>query len=195
MRAARRFALDLQERGLIEAGLHNCDTKAIVGRQALSRVRVELFGSLALTGHGHADGPGGAAWACRARSRRRSIRRRSTRRLATFDSGAQLRLLGEVAIPFHEDSDLLFLKTQTLPGHSNGMRYTAFDRDGRRVVFGHFLFRGRRVRCARRRRRRQVGVESASLPVFERGSVAGDWRSGEAGDLADRAGERKDMAG
>ena len=42
----------------------------------------------------------------------------------------QLKLLGEVAIPFHEDSDLLFLKTQTLPGHSNGMRYTAFDLEG-----------------------------------------------------------------
>ena len=39
MRAARRFALDLQEKGLLDR---------------VARVQVELFGSLALTGHGHA---------------------------------------------------------------------------------------------------------------------------------------------
>ena len=38
MRAARQFALDLQERDLLAQ---------------VARVRVELFGSLALTGHGH----------------------------------------------------------------------------------------------------------------------------------------------
>ena len=52
MRAARRFGLDLQERGWL-GDPHNCQQKAIVGHQTLARVRVELFGSLALTGHGH----------------------------------------------------------------------------------------------------------------------------------------------
>jgi L-serine dehydratase len=42
----------------------------------------------------------------------------------------ELRLLGEIAIPFREDSDLLFCKTQTLPGHTNGMRFSAFDNTG-----------------------------------------------------------------
>src|SRR5215469_11353240 len=73
MRAARRFALDLEERGWLEtSGFVATPT---IGEKAgpstpvprssgvaslrmtpnkLSRVRTELFGSLALTGHGHA---------------------------------------------------------------------------------------------------------------------------------------------
>src|SRR5208337_1635834 len=54
MRAARRFAVELQERGLLEPNSHNCQQKAIVGHPAVARVRTELYGSLALTGHGHA---------------------------------------------------------------------------------------------------------------------------------------------
>jgi len=114
MRAARRFVLDLKERGLLDQ---------------VAGVRVELFGSLALTGHGH-------------QTDRAVLLGLSGETPETIDPATiyekvgdirqrrELRLLGKVAIPFHEDSDLLFLKTQTLPGHSNGMRYTAFDGDG-----------------------------------------------------------------
>ncbi len=113
MRAARRFALDLLEKGLL-AGV--------------VRVQVELFGSLALTGHGHATD-------------RAVLLGLSGEAPETIDPATihekvgdirqqrALRLLGSAAIPFHEDTDLLFLKTQMLPGHSNGMRFTAFDRD------------------------------------------------------------------
>ncbi len=113
MRAARRFALDLQERGLLDQ---------------VARVQVELFGSLALTGHGHATD-------------RAVLLGLSGEEPETIDPATiyekvgdirqrcALRLLGSRPIPFHEDRDLLFLKTQTLPGHSNGMRYIAFDED------------------------------------------------------------------
>ena len=114
MRAARRFALDLQEKGLL-------------GRVA--RVRVELFGSLALTGHGHATD--------RAVLLGLSGEQPEKVDPATIDGKIRetrqnhsLPLLGSVSIPFHEDEDLLFLKTQVLPGHSNGMRYSAFDSAG-----------------------------------------------------------------
>ena len=114
MRAARQFALDLKERGLIDR---------------VARVQVDLFGSLALTGHGHATD-------------RAVLLGLSGEAPETIDPATiyekvgeirqrrELKLLGTAAIPFQEDTDLLFLKTQTLPGHSNAMRYTAFSRAG-----------------------------------------------------------------
>ena len=111
MRAAHQFALDLQQRGLLEK---------------VTRVRTELFGSLALTGHGHATdravllGLSGEA---------PELIDPATiyEKVGAIRQRRELRLLDTKAIPFSENSDLLFLKTQTLPGHSNGMRYTAFD--------------------------------------------------------------------
>jgi L-serine dehydratase len=114
MRAARQFALDLREKSLLDR---------------VARVRVELFGSLALTGHGHATdravllGLSGEA--------PETIDPASIyEKVGDIRQKQSLRLLNEVTIAFHEDTDLLFLKTQTLPGHSNGMRYTAFDEEG-----------------------------------------------------------------
>jgi L-serine dehydratase len=114
MRAARQFALDLKERGLIDR---------------VVRVRVDLFGSLALTGHGHATdhavllGLSGEA--------PETIDPATIyEKVGEIRQRRELKLLGTATIPFQEDTDLLFLKTQTLPGHSNGMRYTAFNGEG-----------------------------------------------------------------
>jgi L-serine dehydratase len=114
MRAARRFGLDLQDRELL-------------GRT--SRVQVELFGSLALTGQGHATDRAvllGLSGEEPERVDPASVAEKVGRIRAQHD----LRLLDSVEIPFHEEKDLLFLKTQILPGHSNGMRFTAFDQGG-----------------------------------------------------------------
>ncbi len=132
MRAARRFALDLQEKGVLPK---------------VARIRVELFGSLALTGHGHQTDravllglSGEAPELVNPASIDEKIT--NTRRQRA------LRLLGTHEIPFNEDTDLLFLKTQILQGHSNGMRYTAFDRNGAQLydavfysVGGGFIMR------------------------------------------------------
>jgi L-serine dehydratase len=139
MRAARRFALDLKEHGLLgdseKAGpstpLVGTATRSPqdVGHSMVARVKVELFGSLALTGIGHATdravllGLSGEA--------PESIDPATiSEKVEDIRQRRQLKLLGEATIPFHEDADLLFLKTQSLPGHSNGMRYTAFDGGG-----------------------------------------------------------------
>jgi L-serine dehydratase len=114
MRAARRFGLDLQERGLLEQ---------------IARVRVELFGSLALTGLGHATDR--AVLLGLSGEEPETIDPATIyEKVGSIRQRRELKLLGERAIPFHEDSDLLFLKSQTLPGHSNGMRFTAFDEEG-----------------------------------------------------------------
>ena len=114
MRAARQFALDLHGRDLIER---------------IGRVQVELFGSLALTGHGHQTDRAvllGLSGEQPERVDPASI----DEKVSAIRREHTLRLLNATEVPFNENQDLLFLKTQVLPGHSNGMRFTAFDNAG-----------------------------------------------------------------
>jgi L-serine dehydratase len=123
MRASRRFALDLQEQGLLGRGTYTDP------HPTTARVRVELFGSLALTGHGHATDR--AVLLGLSGEEPETIDPATiSEKVTEIRQRQELKLLGTVAIPFREDNDLLFLKTQTLPGHSNGMRYAAFDGEG-----------------------------------------------------------------
>lgn len=114
MRAARQFTLDLQDRALLDG---------------VARVRVELFGSLALTGHGHQTDRAillGLSGEQPEKVDPSSIDHKVRKILQEHT----IRLLNAVEIPFHENEDLLFLKTQVLPRHSNGMRFVAFDSAG-----------------------------------------------------------------
>ena len=114
MNAARRFVETLAERGLLDR------TEA---------VGVQLYGSLALTGHGHATDR--AILLGLSGEEPENVDPASIEeKVSNVRQKCVLRLLNSVAIPFHEDADLLFLKTQMLPGHSNGMRFTAFDQNG-----------------------------------------------------------------
>ncbi|MBP2293264.1 L-serine ammonia-lyase [Azospirillum rugosum] len=113
MRAAHRFARDVLEQG---------------DADGVTAVTVELFGSLALTGHGHQtdvavllglsgwlpetvdpDAVDGIVEAVR------------TTRSITLDHRR--------IIPFDPDRHLLFRKDRVLEGHPNGMRFTACERD------------------------------------------------------------------
>jgi len=114
MNAACAFSLDLAEQGLLER---------------TARVGVQLYGSLALTGLGH----------CTDRAlllgleghRPDSIEPESIEpTLARIRSTARLRLAGTREIEFDEPLDVLFHRDQTLPLHTNGMRFTALDAGG-----------------------------------------------------------------
>ena len=111
MRAAREFVLGLERDGLLAATL---------------KVTARLYGSLALTGLGHGtdravlvglegadpetvDPDGIEATLQRIRTSRR------------------LRLLGKHEIDFDEKTQLLLHRSERLPGHPNGMRFTALD--------------------------------------------------------------------
>lgn len=114
MRASRDFVERIAQTGNLEK---------------VSRLATELFGSLALTGRGHATDraiilgllgespsevdPG------KIESLVEEVRRAAT-----------IRLLHRHPVKFEESSDLVFRTTETLPGHSNGMRFTAFAPDG-----------------------------------------------------------------
>jgi len=123
MRAARRFALELEAGGALPR---------------VAQVRVELYGSLALTGHGHGTdraillGLSGAEAA--------TIDPATVEpQLAEIRNTGTLAVLGSHPIPFREAEHLLFHRDQMLPpgavtNHPNGVRFTAFDVSGNVLV-------------------------------------------------------------
>jgi L-serine dehydratase len=119
MRAACRFARGLGERGLLER---------------VERVQAELFGSLALTGLGHATDRAvllGLAGNEPAGIDPSAIE--ST--VAEIRVARQINLAGARFIPFEESSDLVFQRAQMFPPgartqHPNGLRLTAYDAAG-----------------------------------------------------------------
>ncbi|MBV8114931.1 MAG: L-serine ammonia-lyase [Silvibacterium sp.] len=116
MRAARRFVVDLADTGL----LHR-----------VAAVRVELYGSLALTGIGH--GTDRAVLLGLSGEEASTIDPATIEpKLATIRSTRMLLLLGRHAIPFREPEHLIFHRDQMYPPgavtqHPNGVRFTAFD--------------------------------------------------------------------
>ena len=109
MRAARQFALALEASG----DLHR-----------VSGVRVHLYGSLAATGRGHGTH----------RALMLGLEGETAEevdvdllpaRVAAVTEERRLNLLGRHVIPFHPDADLVFEGSGQLPGHPNGMRFTA----------------------------------------------------------------------
>jgi len=114
MQAAARFASSLREAGLLEK---------------IARAEANLYGSLALTGHGHGTdraillGLGGEI-------PDQIAPETIEPKLAAIRSSKTLHLAGSHSIPFDEKLDLLFHKDKTLPFHSNGMLFRALDSSG-----------------------------------------------------------------
>jgi len=92
-------------------------------------VRVTLFGSLAFTGRGHGTdkavmlGLSGELPELIDPDNIEGI-------LEQIDSNGFIRLAGEYRIDFDRKRNLLFNKSETLPYHSNGMRFAALGADG-----------------------------------------------------------------
>lgn len=111
MRAARRFVDQLEAEGLLDK-THS--------------LRVELYGSLALTGRGHATDTAillGLEGAQPSLIDPDDI----APRIAAIRLSGSIALKGKRSVPFHEVESLLFLKDQRLPEHANGMRFLAFN--------------------------------------------------------------------
>lgn len=115
MRAAARFVT----RWLDEAGTLDRAT----------RVRCELFGSLALTGRGHGTDKAvllGLEGEWPDKVDPDAI----PQRLERIRESKQIRLLDKHTIAFDEKTDLIFNKRESLPFHPNGMRFAAYDASG-----------------------------------------------------------------
>jgi L-serine dehydratase len=114
MNAAATFVDELRERGVLDR---------------VARIGAQVYGSLALTGHGH----------CTDRAILLGLEgnRPDTLDPAAMEpalqrvrSSSRLRVGGEREIEFDEPLDLLFHRDQTLPHHPNGLRFTALDAAG-----------------------------------------------------------------
>ena len=114
MTAACRFVEGLRDGGLIER---------------TARVEVDLYGSLALTGKGHATDRAILLGLSGERPDRIDPDRADQTVRAIRGSG-RLLLAGVHEIAFDEEADVRFLQRERLPHHSNGMRFTARDGSG-----------------------------------------------------------------
>ncbi|HTY48358.1 MAG TPA: L-serine ammonia-lyase [Steroidobacteraceae bacterium] len=133
MRAAHEFAAGLHRDGLL------IDTH---------EVAVRLYGSLALTGTGHATDRAVLAGLEGAEPENvdPDVLEATVRRIR---AERRLRLLGMHEIRFDEPLQLLFMKHERLPRHPNGMRFTALGTGARVLreedyfsVGGGFIARG-----------------------------------------------------
>jgi L-serine dehydratase len=126
MTAACRFVETLRHKSLLETA---------------DRVEVDLYGSLALTGKGHATD-------------RAILLGLSGQRPDKVDPDeaeqivARIRQTGRLTlgavheIAFNEPRDLRFLQRERLPHHSNGMRFAAFDGGGSLLESGVYYSTG-----------------------------------------------------
>ena len=115
MRAAARFCTRwLEEKGDLAR---------------VTRLRAEVFGSLALTGRGHGTDK---AVLCGLEGEWPNTIDPDTiaERLKRIRETKKIRVLGKHAIDFDEKTDLVMNKRQKLPYHTNGMRFSAGDAHG-----------------------------------------------------------------
>ncbi|HEX5117207.1 MAG TPA: L-serine ammonia-lyase [Pseudonocardiaceae bacterium] len=114
MRAARRFVVGLSADGVL------ADT---------ARLRVELFGSLGATGHGHGSHNAVLLGLCGADPRTVDTDTIGDR-VAEIHRRQSVDVLGTHAVAFDPDHDLVLHRRKSLPTHPNGMIFTALDASG-----------------------------------------------------------------
>ncbi len=123
MRAALLFARSLERQGLLER---------------VARLRVDLFGSLGATGHGHATDQGvilGLFGDAPDTVRPETVQPR----LEALRRGGTLMLLGSTPIAFDRVRDIVFRGEESLPEHPNAMRFTAFAPDDAVLAEGRYF--------------------------------------------------------
>ncbi|MEU6357872.1 L-serine ammonia-lyase, partial [Streptomyces sp. NPDC047072] len=123
MRAARTFVVRLKEDGLLAR---------------TAAVRVELYGSLGATGHGHGT-PKAVLLGLEGREPHTVDIAGAERDVERIKSAGRLRLLdAEIGdaheIAFDFDDDLVLHRRKALPYHANGMTVWAFDASGTELL-------------------------------------------------------------
>ncbi len=110
MLAANAFIDLIQDKGLLEK---------------TQRVKIELYGSLALTGKGHGTDKA-ILNGLENKNPETVIPESMVPRMQEILTSHTLELAGKKDIPFNPKTDLLFLQKELLPKHTNGMRFSAF---------------------------------------------------------------------
>ncbi|MCP2347152.1 L-serine ammonia-lyase [Nonomuraea roseoviolacea] len=114
MAAAHKFARGLDQDGLLDQ---------------VARVEAILYGSLGLTGKGHGSDKAVLLGLSGDKPEHVDVDTVEPR-LAAMRASGTVTLYGKREIPFVVGDDLVFERKISLPGHPNGMRFTARDADG-----------------------------------------------------------------
>lgn len=114
MRAAKAFIDQLQNQGLLEK---------------TRELKTELYGSLALTGKGHGTDIA-ILNGLEGKTPQDILPEQAVPRALAICNEHQINLNGTHTVPFDREKHLVFHYSQTLPLHSNGMRFTAYAADG-----------------------------------------------------------------
>ena len=114
MRAAKRFIDDIDENGRLDE---------------VANIRIELFGSLAMTGVGHGT-DFAVLLGIEGENPETCDPADVQHRLQFIVNNCTINLHGKRTISFHKETDLIFHMGRRLPYHSNAMRFKAFDQFG-----------------------------------------------------------------
>lgn len=150
MRAARQFVLKLEKEKLLDQ---------------VRTVKVDLYGSLALTGKGHATDLA-ILLGLEGETPEGIDPNEAQPKVAHIRSTKKLNILGKQLVHFDEPTQLLFHYDKQLPYHPNGMRFTVYNDAGKEIksdvfysVGGGFI-----VDHATASQDKHLGVESHQLP-------------------------------
>lgn len=108
---------------------------------AIARIQVQLYGSLALTGVGHATDTAilaGLAGCLPDRTEPETIQTT----VSHIRASRHLKLNGRQEIVFEEKGDLLWLRKETLPQHPNAMQFQAFSKSGEPLFENQYFSTG-----------------------------------------------------
>src|SRR6185295_1220156 len=114
MKAALQFASELRERSLLER---------------TANIRAALYGSLGATGKGHGSDKA-VILGLEGESPESVDTERVDERLVRIRAAERIAVLGTHEIAFREKDHLIMHRRESLPYHSNGMRFTALAAEG-----------------------------------------------------------------
>ncbi|KAI9481533.1 MAG: L-serine ammonia-lyase [Benjaminiella poitrasii] len=123
MRAAKIFITDLREHKVLDK---------------VASLRVDLFGSLALTGVGHGT-PEAILMGIEGESPDKVETSTIRSRVADIKSNKSIRLDGTHRISFDYDKNMLFNYFKTLPQHPNGLRFCAYDNNANMIATNEYF--------------------------------------------------------
>ena len=146
MLAARRFLLESKH--LFQA----------------KKVQVALYGSLALTGTGHATDKA-VILGLMGETPQEVAPESVEEKLAQLHSTHKMRLLGEYPVNFDPNTDILWHKKEVLPGHPNGMKFILTHNDGSTEEKAYYSTGGGFIYSADELEHPDTNKESDSKPV------------------------------
>lgn len=107
------------------------ETKGLFAKT--ERVKIELYGSLALTGVGHGTDKA-ILNGLEGKAPETVVPETMVPRMKEILASQKLCVAGKKDIPFHKEADFIFFQKERLEKHTNGMRFTAFDQKGQALI-------------------------------------------------------------